>query len=115
MKTYKQTERGAYRIDGKTIPNDPLNAGYQEMKKEVLTAKAIIINYVKPEADLEAEVRAKRDARLAKEIDIYTGIRWAACTSHQKGKLNDLRSMLLNITDQEGFPTDVVWPKAVNF
>lgn len=115
MIAYTQQEDGSYVLGRNTIPNDPLNKDYQKMKDAVLTAKAIIINYVKPEADLEAEVRAKRDDRLAKEIDIYSGIRWAACTTYQKGLLNDLREMLLNITDQEGFPTEVEWPIKVNF
>jgi len=115
MKIYKQLESGLYDLDGKTVPDCKGNRDYKTMKQEVLEAKAIIINYVKPETDLEAEVRAKRDERLVKEIDIYSGIRWAACTTYQKGLLNDLREMLLNITDQEGFPTEVEWPIKVNF
>lgn len=115
MIAYTQQEDGSYVLGRNTIPNDPLNKDYQKMKDAVLTAKAIIINYIRPEIDVAAEVRRQRDERLAKEIDIYSGIRWAACTTYQKGQLNDLRSMLLNLTDQEGFPTDVVWPKEVNF
>ena len=113
MVQYIELEDGCFQLGFVTIANDEGNRHYAQMWKEVDAGTAEIVEYAKPIANLEVEVRAERDHRLVKEIDIYTGIRWASCTTYQKGLLNNLRNMLLNIPDQEGFPADVEWPAKV--
>lgn len=62
-----------------------------------------------------AEVRADRDARLAAEVDALgiNPLRWDEHTQEQKDKIAAHRRALLDITDQDGFPFDVVWPTLV--
>lgn len=114
MKQYIELEDGCFQLGQWIIPSDEGNRHYVQMWQAVDAGLAEVVEYVKSVTNLEVEVRAKRDQRLVKEIDIYTGIRWASCTTYQKGLLNDLRDMLLNIPEQEGFPTDVEWPAEVN-
>lgn len=73
--------------------------------------------YVPPtqeELDAQAatEVRAERDRILATEVDpiVSNPLRWADMTTEQQNTWSQYRADLLNITDQAGFPHDVVWP-----
>lgn len=65
--------------------------------------------------DLEAlaeSVRAQRDTILAAEVDpIATNpLRWNALTPEQQDALAAYRQALLDVPQQEGFPSDVIWP-----
>jgi|SRR5690625_3418696 len=60
---------------------------------------------------LEAQARAKRDG-LLHELDaiVSNPLRWAEFDEPTKQSLADYRQALLDVPQQEGFPTDVVWP-----
>ena len=64
------------------------------------------------DAELAASIRAERDQKLIMEVDPIAGnaLRWAALTSADREAWSDYREALLNITDQVGFPHDVIWP-----
>ena len=64
------------------------------------------------DAELAAGLRAERDQKLIMEVDPIAGnaLRWAALTSADREAWADYREALLNITDQVGFPHDVIWP-----
>ena len=64
------------------------------------------------DAELAAGLRAERDQKLVMEVDPIAGnaLRWAALTSADREAWADYREALLNITDQVGFPHDVIWP-----
>ena len=92
-----------------TINNDDLLAA--------MASNGDVAAYVPPtQAELDAEaaaaVRAERDMKLATEVDTIAGnaLRWAALTAEQQQAWADYRQALLDISQQSGFPHDVVWP-----
>ena len=62
----------------------------------------------RPEAEIAAEVRTRRDALLA-ETD-YLAMPDYPLTEAQAEAVRAYRQALRDITEQEGFPRDVVWP-----
>jgi hypothetical protein len=64
------------------------------------------------DAELAAGLREQRNQKLVMEVDPIAGnaLRWAALTSADREAWADYREALLNITDQVGFPHDVIWP-----
>ena len=64
------------------------------------------------DAQVATEVRAERDRILATEVDpiVSNPLRWADMTTEQQNTWSQYRADLLNITDQAGFPHDIVWP-----
>lgn len=59
-----------------------------------------------------AEVRKIRDQKLKFIVDpiVSNPLRWADMTAVQQQRVKDYRQALLDITDQTGFPHNVVWP-----
>lgn len=73
--------------------------------------------YVPPtQAELDeqaaAEVRSYRDFLLATEVDpiVSNPLRWNDMTTDKQNAWAQYRTDLLNITDQSGFPHNVIWP-----
>ena len=73
--------------------------------------------YVPPtQAELDAQaaagVRHQRDWLLQNEVDpiVSNPLRWADMTAEQQSAWSQYRTDLLNITDQAGFPHNVIWP-----
>jgi hypothetical protein len=64
-------------------------------------------------ADATAQARKKRAELLAKNVDSYVmnALRWADLSAEQQGDIAAYRRALLDITDQSGFPLEVVWPE----
>jgi hypothetical protein len=74
--------------------------------------------YVPPtQEELDAALaeagRADRDARLM-DVDAVAGntLRWAALTSAEQAIWAVYRQALLDVPQQEGFPSEVTWPVA---
>lgn len=63
------------------------------------------------DAALAAEVRADRDGRLT-EVDAVAGsaLRWTALDAETQALWATYRQALLDVPQQSGFPTDVMWP-----
>jgi hypothetical protein len=61
--------------------------------------------------DLAEEARAKRDNILATVVDplVSNPFRWADLTSDKQAEWSNYRQELLDVPQQDGFPT-VVWP-----
>lgn len=57
-------------------------------------------------------IRAERDQKLTKEVDVIAGnaLRWSSLSPEQQKEWSDYREALLNVPQQEGFPYSVVWP-----
>jgi hypothetical protein len=57
-------------------------------------------------------VRSERLRRLALEIDpiVSNPLRWNSLSPSKQNEWAEYRNSLLNITEQAGFPHDVVWP-----
>ena len=73
--------------------------------------------YVPPtEAEILAaasgEARTIRTNLLAQYVDpfVMNPLRWADLTAEQQEEVAAYRRGLLDITDQEGFPLNVIWP-----
>ena len=63
------------------------------------------------DAALSVDVRADRDSRLG-EVDVVAGnaLRWAALDADTQATWATYRQALLDVPQQAGFPTTVVWP-----
>ena len=59
-----------------------------------------------------AEVRAQRDYKLRSEVDpiVSNPLRWADMTAEQQQAWAQYRIDLLNVPQQQSFPTSVIWP-----
>ncbi len=75
--------------------------------------------YVPPtQAELDAAaataVRQQRDTLLATQVDaiVSNPLRWADLSAEKQGQWVTYRRALLDITTQNGFPHDIVWPVA---
>lgn len=57
-------------------------------------------------------VRATRDTKLRREVDpvVTNPLRWADLSQEKQTEWSNYRKALLDITDQAGFPHEVVWP-----
>lgn len=85
---------------------------YEKMAKDVLTEK-----YTRPSQiwfdELKGkEIRKQRDALLSKNVDpiVSNPLRWNDVQENERVALINYRKALLEITDQKGFPNNVVWP-----
>ena len=68
-------------------------------------------------ADATAQARGKRAELLAQNVDPYVmnALRWADLSAEQQGEIAAYRRALLDITDQGGFPLEIVWPELPAF
>ena len=95
-----------------TIDNTVLLAQMQEAND--------IAPYVAPEPPTQeeidnsnaAEIRRERNGLLASLVDpvVSNPMRWDGLTSTQQNEVTAYRTALLDITDQDTFPTSVTWP-----
>lgn len=58
----------------------------------------------------EKSVRDKRAMLLNNTVDKINAVRWAAMTEDERTSWDEYRTALLDITLQEGFPFNVIWP-----
>lgn len=65
------------------------------------------------EDDAAEAIRLQRKRKLVVEVDkvASNALRWASLTEEQQAAMAEYRQALLDITDQPGFPLDVVWPE----
>ena len=91
-----------------TVDNDEL----------LLAIGADAVSYVPPTQEeldvaLAAEVREKRDGLLL-EVDAYVSnpLRWAALDTDTQSTWATYRQALLEVPQQETFPSEVTWPVA---
>jgi hypothetical protein len=56
------------------------------------------------------KIRLKRDRLLRLEIDSMNPIRWQTMSQVQKNNWSMYRQHLLDVPQQPGFPTNIVWP-----
>ena len=60
--------------------------------------------------ELSQRARAHRDSLLKEVVDTMNPMRWEALNEPQKQDWRDYRQALLDVPQQEGFPTNIVWP-----
>lgn len=61
-----------------------------------------------------AEFARARRVFLLQDVDVVVSnpLRWAGYSAEQQAVIAKYRQDLLDITDQEGFPTNIVWPQS---
>lgn len=92
-------------------PNDPEEYGAAIYKKCLELEVAPYVAPIKTPEQIENEVRAERNRLLLKVDAVATHpLRWADLTPEEKEIVAEYRRNLLDITNTEGFPVDVVWP-----
>lgn len=55
--------------------------------------------------------RDKRRRLLKKHVDTMNPIRWESMSQTEKDKWTEYRQKLLDITTQENFPIQIIWPE----
>jgi len=71
-----------------------------------------VLNTTRQTEVMSVDVRAERDAILQRVVDpiVSNTLRWNDLTTEKQNEWTAYRTALLNISDQEGFPTNVTWP-----
>ena len=64
------------------------------------------------DAELALDIRMERQGILVTIVDPFVSnpLRWESLTEKEKDSIKTYRQELLDITEQEGFPSDVTWP-----
>jgi hypothetical protein len=98
-------------------PNDTgaqfdVAALHAQMDADLDTAAYVPPTQEELDAAAAETVRAERDAKLASEVDpiVSNPLRWADLTAEKQAEWAAYRRALLDITEQSGFPHDLVWP-----
>ena len=98
-------------------PNDTDTTINNEDLLSVMLENGDVAAYIPPtQAELDEQaadaIRAERDMKLTTEVDPIAGnaLRWAALTAEQQQSWADYRQSLLDISQQSGFPYEVLWP-----
>ena len=67
------------------------------------------------DATLAAEVRAERDSLLSVvDVVVSNPLRWATLSTVTKSGWSTYRQALLDVPQQDGFPSTIVWPPVVS-
>ena len=94
-----------------TVNNDDLLAA--------MNAAGNVAEYVAPtQAELDvisaASVRSSRDSKLSDtDVAVSNPLRFAAMSSEKQAEWAAYRQLLLDVPQQSGFPSTVVWPTEV--
>ncbi len=107
-------ENGGYNVVPKEV--DPYNLyTIEEVEAYLAEHPEMLLDSTQIETDrLTREVRAKRDNLLKETVDSVNPMRWEALTELQKDAWRAYRQALLDVPQQEGFPTNIVWPEATH-
>ena len=94
-----------------TVNNDDLLAA--------MNAAGDVTEYVAPtQAELDVisavSVRSARDSKLSDtDVAVSNPLRWAAMSPQKQAEWSTYRQLLLDVPQQSGFPSTVVWPTEV--
>ena len=105
---------------GRPLLEEPLmmeteESKYQYALDEWVEAKYMAENPIVPvltEEQLGTQVREQRDSLLEEVVDKMNPMRWGTLSEPQKDAWRAYRQALLDVPQQEGFPTNIVWPEA---
>lgn len=102
---------GGYNVVPRTI--DPSNVyTIEEVEAYLAEHPEMLLDFETFEAKrLEKVARAKRDTLLKEVVDAVNPMRWELLTELQKDAWRAYRQALLDVPQQEGFPTNISWPE----
>jgi len=112
------TMNGATEAVGYIADKDDVAETGQWVYAQIMNGEAGEIEDYTPPAPPTAEylaemARNERGSRLRYLDTILTNpLRWAGYTEEQQTVIAKYRQDLLDITDQEGFPANIVWPQS---
>ena len=99
---------------------DPTDTGAQfdvvelhiRMKNDPLTVAYVPPTQAQLDEQATTQIRKKRDMLLTRVVDpiVSNPLRWGDLTTEQQQSWTNYRRALLDITDQVGFPNNVIWP-----
>jgi len=99
-------------------PSDTAPLGQDLYTQAVAGAFGEIAAYdgLSPEEVLTEQMRTQRDALLAQlDAIVNNPLRWAEYTAEQQAALAAYRQALLDVPQQEGFPSEIDWPEMPAF
>jgi len=101
---------GGYNVVPREI--DPYNKyTLEEVRDYLLDNPEMLLDSSQIELEtLEKQARSRRDALLKEVVDAVNPMRWEAMTELQKDAWRVYRQALLDIPQQDGFPTSITWP-----
>ena len=94
-----------YVVDGEFIPIPKQPSEYHVWDWPTLA-------WIQDRALAEKSVRAKRAMLLSNTVDKINAVRWAVMSESERAEWDTYRTSLLDITEQDGFPFDVIWRSA---
>jgi hypothetical protein len=112
------TMNGATEAVGYVADKDDVAETGQWVYAQIMSGEAGEIAEYEPPAPPTTEylaemARNERGSRLRYLDTILTNpLRWAGYTEEQQTVIAKYRQDLLDITDQEGFPANIVWPQS---
>ena len=92
-----------WRIGDEVYNGDPVEGAVEITEEDY---KTLVLTQIVESA------RAKRDNLLKKVVDTVNPMRWETLTDAQKDAWRAYRQALLDVPQQEGFPTNISWPEA---
>jgi hypothetical protein len=112
------TMNGVTETVGYVAAKDDVAETGQWVYNQIITGEAgEIEDYTPPtpptNEELAEHARNER-TRLLQYVDyvVSNPLRWAAYSAEQQAVIAKYRQDLLDITDQEGFPANIVWPQS---
>lgn len=116
--TVDLTMNGVTEAVGYVAVNNDVAATGQWVYEQIMSGAAGQIEEFTPpppptDEELAMSARAHR-ASLLQGVDVIVSnpLRWASYSEEQQSVIAEYRQDLLDITDQEGFPTTIVWPES---
>lgn len=92
---------------GKDLYNKAINGDFGEIETEIeVSPHELAIKIAREERNL-----------LLKELDLVVSnpMRWQEFSDTEKKQIYEYRKLLLDLTDQEGFPDIIKWPELPKF
>ena len=99
-----------YIVDGQAVPKEPDPSTTMVKYQFDDTAKQWIIN----QSATERLARTHRDIMLG-IVDKINPVWWQSMTAEQQAEVGQFRQALLDVPQQAGFPTNIVWPIKPSF
>ena len=110
--SFKKANRS--RLDSFTGIGDEKALNILKKVGETYNIPTITDIHVPEDAALAAQVRDQRDSLLvAVDVVVSNPLRWADLSSDKQTEWTVYRQALLDVPQQSGFPSTVVWPSAV--
>jgi len=99
-------------VDNVAESDFPLESNWYECGDDIIIGDLLVDGVVIPKNSRADWERIERSIRLERDVDPIAGnaLRWADLSAEEQLHLANYRQALLDITEQEGFPENIIWP-----